>query len=60
VAPRDAAALTRALEDALARRWDEAAIAQASRRDWTDCARETEALCREAISLHRRDTLKKD
>jgi teichuronic acid biosynthesis glycosyltransferase TuaC len=52
VAPHDIDALTRALEDALARPWDEAAIARAARRDWSDCARETEALCREAISLH--------
>ena len=52
VAPRNPAALAAALDQALSRDWDEAAIAEASRRDWSDCARETEAVCREAIEMY--------
>lgn len=53
---KDVEALTAALARALEHRWDEAAIAAASNRDWSDCARETEAVCREVVESYRRRT----
>lgn len=50
VPPRDAAALTRALDVALSRQWREAAIAARRRRSWEDVAQETRAVCRQAAS----------
>jgi glycosyltransferase involved in cell wall biosynthesis len=54
VEPRQTQALTAALDEALRREWDEAAIGAQSARDWSDCARETLAVCAEAIARGRR------
>jgi glycosyltransferase involved in cell wall biosynthesis len=49
VAPRDVEALRAAIERALARRWDHAAIAARMRRSWDDVARETLGVCQELV-----------
>lgn len=54
VPPRDVEALTGALDRALSQTWDEPAIAAASARDWTDCARETREICEQVTASHRR------
>lgn len=53
IPPRDAEALERALDDALSRSWDHAAIATAMRRSWDDVATDTLTACNEVI-IHRR------
>ncbi len=50
IAPRDPAALESALERALARQWDHAAIAAAMKRSWDDVAVETLQVCRAVIA----------
>jgi len=50
VEPRDAAALQRALRQALDARWDHAAIAAAIRRSWDDVARETLTVCERMVA----------
>ena len=50
IPPRDAAALEAALERALARQWDHAAIAAAMKRSWDDVAVETLDVCRAVIA----------
>lgn len=54
VPPRDAAALERALEDALTRAWDGAAMAARMRRGWDDVARETLAVCESVLAARGR------
>jgi glycosyltransferase involved in cell wall biosynthesis len=49
VAPRDVQALRAAIEQALVRSWDRAAIAARMRRSWDDVARETLDVCRELV-----------
>ncbi len=49
IRPRDAAQLRQALEDALSKTWDSAAIARARTRGWDEVARDTLALCRKVI-----------
>lgn len=51
VPPRDEAALTAGLRDALDRDWDEAALSQRFSRGWDDVAHDTLAACREAHAL---------
>ena len=53
VPPRDPARLARALDDALARTWDHAAIARSMARSWDDVARETLAACAGVVEAHR-------
>jgi glycosyltransferase involved in cell wall biosynthesis len=50
IPPRDAAALQRALSDALDRAWDAEAIAAGIRRSWDDVATETLAVCEALIA----------
>ena len=54
VPPRDAAALQRALTQALDAQWDHAAIAQAIRRTWDDVAHETLQVCHQLTNKHAR------
>jgi glycosyltransferase involved in cell wall biosynthesis len=49
VAPRDVEALCAAIDRALARHWDHAAIAARMRRSWDDVARETLDVCRRLV-----------
>lgn len=51
VPPRDAATLAGALAQALQTPWDEPKIAALCRRPWSDSARETTAILREALRL---------
>lgn len=53
VPARDAGALRAALQDALQRSWDHAAIAASMRRTWLDVGRETLAVCEDAIQRAR-------
>jgi glycosyltransferase involved in cell wall biosynthesis len=53
VPPRDAPALARALNDALARDWDEAALSRRYSRSWGQVAAETFEACAEALAEHR-------
>ncbi len=55
VPARDAATLATALAEALARTWDEAALARRFSRDWQQVARETLDACEEAIAETRAD-----
>ena len=50
VPPRDAGALHEALQRALARSWDHAAIAASMQRTWIDVARDTLAVCEQVLS----------
>jgi teichuronic acid biosynthesis glycosyltransferase TuaC len=50
VPPRDVPQLAGALEQALARKWDGAAIARRFHRGWDDVACETDAICRHVLS----------
>jgi teichuronic acid biosynthesis glycosyltransferase TuaC len=54
VPARDPAALARAFEQALARIWNHAAIAESMRRSWDDVARETLAVCERVLGRHDR------
>lgn len=54
VPPRQPAALARALESALARKWDGAAITAAARRSWDQVAQETLGACRRAVERAQR------
>jgi glycosyltransferase involved in cell wall biosynthesis len=47
----DVEALGKALDEALATRWDEAALCRNSARSWHDVARETLAVCDEALRV---------
>jgi glycosyltransferase involved in cell wall biosynthesis len=49
VEPKDVEGLDRALEDALNRHWDHAAISAAWQRNWTDVAAETLRVCAELL-----------
>lgn len=53
IQPRDAAILRQALQQALARQWDHAAIAAAMRRSWDDVAAETLEVCAAQVAMHR-------
>ncbi len=53
IPPRDERLLAQALEQALARTWDGAAIAAAMRRTWDDVARETLDVCERAVAARR-------
>lgn len=55
VPPRDAAALAHALEQALERDWNEAALARRFSRDWRKVAAETLHACEEAVAEARAD-----
>lgn len=50
VPPRDPAALREALEQALSRRWDRAAMAAAMGRGWGDVAADTLAVCEDVLA----------
>jgi glycosyltransferase involved in cell wall biosynthesis len=50
VKPRDPTSLSRAIELALRRAWDEDAIAAKSRRTWQDVAAETFGVCQRALA----------
>jgi len=50
IPPRDARQLRGALDAALAKQWDSAAIASASTRSWDSVAAETLAVCRKAMA----------
>lgn len=50
VPPRDVPALQAAIDSALSRRWDHAAIAARMRRSWDDVARETLDICRQVMA----------
>ena len=50
---RDVDALEHALDDALERNWDHAAIAAAMRRTWDDVGRDTLAVCEQVVSSRR-------
>lgn len=54
VPARDAAALEHALDEALDRTWDHAAISAAMRRTWDDVAAETLAVCTEVVATCQR------
>jgi glycosyltransferase involved in cell wall biosynthesis len=54
IPPRDAAALERALDQALRARWDHAAIAASMHRSWEDVAAETLAVCEATLAQYRR------
>jgi glycosyltransferase involved in cell wall biosynthesis len=54
ISPGSTSALVQALEDAITRNWDEAAIARNSARDWSAPARETADLLQQAVLLFRR------
>ncbi|MCB1574247.1 MAG: glycosyltransferase [Xanthomonadales bacterium] len=53
VPPRNAAALETALEAALSRNWDHAAIAAAMHRSWDDVARDTLDICTQTVAGYR-------
>lgn len=53
IPPRDERLLAQALEQALARTWDGAAIAAAMRRTWDDVARETLDVCEQVVAARR-------
>jgi teichuronic acid biosynthesis glycosyltransferase TuaC len=53
IPPRDADALERALDEALLRTWDHAAIAAAMRRTWDDVGRDTLAICEQVVKERR-------
>ncbi len=50
VRTRDVAALTKALEEALVRKWDHAAIARSGHRSWEDVADELFTVCEEVLA----------
>jgi hypothetical protein len=47
------AALSNALAEAIARNWDEAAIAQSFRRGWDQPARETYDVCEQVLNAYK-------
>lgn len=52
VPARDSAALAAALDQALSRSWDRAAIARQNRRSWADAAEETWRICTQVLARH--------
>ena len=60
IPPRNADALCSALESAIQRKWDHAAIAEAMKRSWDDVAAETLAVCEAVLqrSSSRKPTFK--
>jgi glycosyltransferase involved in cell wall biosynthesis len=54
VRPHDPADLAQGIAAALARQWDEAAIAAASQRSWGEVARETVEVCAAVVESYRR------